>query len=469
MTLSKFPMSRALAIAAALAAAGCTLGPDYRRPATALPAVYGDASPDQTSVVNPEWWKLFQDALLDKLVADALENNTDLQLAIARVEEADAVLRQAGASLFPEFDLAGSGVRSRSSSSTTPPAIAPLVHDDLKMSLGTSFELDFWGKLRRGRESTRDFVLASRYGRDTIALSIAGLVSQGYIALRSLDAQVAASRSSLETRDKALDLVKARFAAGFSSELDLRQAESARAAVASQTADLAQSRALAQHQLALLTGDMALQIPPGRLDSLPLPPVPPAGLPSSLLESRPDVRQAEAQLAAANAKIGVAKAALFPSISLTAALGSESAQLSHLFTSPSSIWTTGIGLTLPIFDAGLRAALVDQATAQQKEALATYLKTVQSAFKDVKDALVSLRQTADKDAYAVAQVEAAKKALTLSQARYESGYSPYLEMLDAQRTLNDATLSALRNRQARLSAAVDLFKALGGGWKTLPR
>lgn len=461
----KYLMKSACAAALALALAGCALGPDYQRPDTRLPAGYGDTKAEAPIPVNAEWWKLFKDPLLDKLVADALANNADVQAAVARVEEGDALLRQAGASLFPEFDLSGQDVRSRVSSTTTLPASSPLVRESIKMNLTTSFELDIWGRLRRGREATRAAALSSRYGRDTVMLSVAGLVTQGYIALRSLDAQVSASRSSLETRDKALTLVNARFNAGLSGELDLRQAESARAALASQTADLVQSRALALHQLGLLTGKMDLQIPPSSLDSLPLPPVPPAGLPSSLLEARPDVRQAEENLASANAKIGLAKAALFPTISLTGSVGGESAQLAGLFSGASKVWTLGPTLFVPLFDAGLRAGQWDQAEAQQKQALASYQKTVQSAFKDVKDALVTLRQSAEKDEATTAQLAAATKALTLSQARYEAGYSPYLEALDAQRTLNDASLSALKNRQARLAAAVDLFKALGGGWK----
>jgi multidrug efflux system outer membrane protein len=456
----------AAALMALLAVAGCAVGPDYLRPASNLPATYEAPATNETAaVVDAQWWKQFHDPVLDVLVEKALVNNSDLQLAVARVEEADALLRQAGASLFPEFDVVGSDLRSRSSTTTTVPATAPLVREDMKMTVGTTFELDIWGRLRRGRESTRADDLASRYGRDTVRLTVAGLVSQAYIASRTLDAQVAASRSTLESRDKAYGIAKARFDSGLSSELDLRQAESAQAAAKSQTADLVQSRALAEHQLALLTGDMALKLPVGDLDKLPLPPVPPAGLPSSLLEARPDVRQAEENLAAANARIGLAKAALFPTISLTAALGGESAQLAGLFGGASKIWTSGFGLMLPIFTAGRLEGQVDQATAQQKQALASYQKAVQSAFKDVKDALVSLRQTAEKDEALGAQVQAAKKSLALAQLRYESGYSPFLEVLDAQRTANDATQNALKNRQARLSAAVDLFRALGGGWK----
>lgn len=451
---------------ATLLLSACTVGPDYQRPDLTLPANYdADRAESVQAVVNAEWWKLFGDPVLDQLVAAALLHNTDLLMAVARVEEADAVMRQAGAALFPEFNLSAGDVRNRVSTATTLPGASPLVRESIKMTVGTSFELDFWGRLRRAQEATRASALASRYGRDTVALTVAGLVSQSYIALRALDAQVAASQSSLETRDRALALVRARFEAGLSSELDVRQAEGARAALLSQTAELVQSRALMQHQLALLTGNMALQLPAASLESLPLPPVPPAGLPSSLLVARPDVRQAEEQLTAANAKIGVAKAALFPTISLTANLGGESAQLAGLLASPAKIWTAGFGLALPIFDAGARSAQVDAVSAQQKQALAAYQKAVQSAFREVKDALVSLQQTAQKDEATALQVGAAKRALRLAEARYQSGYSPYLETLDAQRTLNDATFAALKNRQARLAAAVDLFKALGGGWQ----
>ena len=455
-----------LALILASLLAGCAVGPDYQRPDSFVPAQYTEADGvGAAQAINREWWKLFRDPVLDDLVAQALAANADLQQAVARVEEADAVMRQTGAALFPEFDVGASDVRSRSSATDAMAlGTAPAVQEKMRLTVGTSFELDFWGKLRRASESARASYLASRYGRDTLALTLAGLVTQGYAALRALDAQVKVSNETLASRNAALAIVQTRFNSGLSSELDLRQAEGAQAAAVAQVADLVQQRALAEHQLALLTGRMALKLPAGDLDKLPLPLVPPAGLPSSLLEARPDVRQAEAQLMAANARIGVAKAYLFPSISLTGLLGGESAQLAGLLSSPSKIWTAGFGLNLPIFDAGRLSAQVDQATAQQKQALAAYQKAVQAAFKYVNDALVNLRQTAEKEKALDAQVKAAARALKLAEARYQSGYSPYLEVLDSQRTLNDATLSLLRNRQARLSATADLFRALGGGW-----
>ncbi len=461
------PCLKPLALILATLLAGCAVGPDYQRPDSSVPPQYTEADlPGTAEAVNREWWKLYRDSVLTDLVTQALAANADLQQAAARVEEADAVMRQAGAALFPEIDAGASDVRTRSSTTNVAPLGAlPAVQEKMRMTLGSSFELDFWGKLRRASESARASALATRYGRDTLALTVAGLVTQGYGALRALDAQVKVSNDSLASRDAALKIVQARFNSGLSSELDLRQAEGAQAAAVAQVADLLQQRALAEHQLALLTGRMGLKLPAGGLDKLPLPPVPPAGLPSSLLEARPDVRQAEAQLMAANARIGVAKAAMFPTISLTGLLGGESAQLAGLLSGPSKIWTAGFGLTLPIFDAGRLSAQVDQASAQQKQALAAYQKAVQSAFKDVNDALISLRQTTEKEKALEAQVKAASRALKLAEIRYQAGYSPYLEVLDSQRSLNDATLSLLKNRQARLFASADLFRALGGGWQ----
>ncbi len=456
-------LKRSLVLAALLS--GCSvLGPDYHRPTSGVPAQYTEAADKQTAALNREWWKLFRDPTLDDLVAQALAGNADLSLAAARVEEADAVLRQTGAVLFPEVDLGASDVHSRSSTTVALPA-SPAVQQKLHLGLGTSFELDFWGKLRRASESARASALASRYGRDTLALTLAALVTQSYVGLRSLDAQVKVAKATLESRASALSIVQVRLASGLSSELDLRQAEGAQAAAAAQWVDLVQQRALAEHQLALLVGRMDLKLAAGELEPLPLPPRPPAGLPSTLLEARPDIRQAEAQLVAANARIGVSRAALFPSISLTGLLGGESAQLAGLLNSPSRIWSLGLGLNLPLFDAGRLDAQVDQATALQKQALAAYQKAIQSAFKEVNDALIVLRQGAEKDTQLDAQVTAAARVQKLAQARYQAGYSPYLEVLDSQRTLNDATLSLLRNRQARLAATVDLFRALGGGWQ----
>ena len=229
--------------------------------------------------------------------------------------------------------------------------------------------------------------------------------------------------------------------------------------------DLRRARALAAHQLALLTGQPDLEIATGELAALPLPPQPPAGLPADLIESRPDVRQAEQQVIAANANIGVAKAAYYPKFALTGALGSESKTLSDLFSSGAGTWSTGLSLLMPILDFGRTTARVDQAKAINEQSLIAWQKTLETAYKEVRDALVSLRELAAAEAAQQQRADSAGKALDLARLRYDAGYSGYLDVLDAQRTANDAQLALITTRQARLGAAVELFRALGGGWQ----
>ncbi len=451
-----------------LALAGCAaLGPDYQRPAATLPGAYSEAGrAEAPAPVERDWWKLFKDPVLDDLMAKALGANLDLQAAVARVEEAEAAAREAGAALTPSVDLDAGAKRIRSSTVTGMPV--PKYRSSHTLGLSTAFELDFWGRLRRTKEAARAQALASHHARDTVQLSLAGLVANGYLALRALDAELAVSRESLASRESTLKIVGSRVEAGLASPLDLRQAEGALAAVQAQIAALRQQRAVTEHQLALLTATPDLKIAAGDLRQLPLPPVPPAGLPSSLLESRPDLRQAEEELVANNARIGVAKAALYPTISLTGSLGAESKQLSDLFSGGARTWTLGLGLMQPLFDAGANEARVDQASARQRQSVAAYQKAVQTAFKEVNDALVGLRENGEAETAQEARVAAADQALKLAKDRYEAGYSGYLEVLDAQRTVNDARQAAITTRESRLAATVDLFKALGGGWKPEP-
>jgi len=392
--------------------------------------------------------------------------NLDLRVAIARVEEAEAALREAGAALTPSVDLDANSSRSRSSTKSAVFNTAmPVYRTTHSLGLSTAFELDFWGHLRRTREAARAQALASHYARDTVQLSLAGMVANSYLALRAYDAELRVSRESQASRESTLKIVSARVDAGLASPLDLRQAEGALAATRAQIATLRQQRAVTEHQLALLVGMPEMRIASSDLRQMPLPPVPPAGLPSSLLEARPDLRQAEEELVSNNARIGVAKAALYPTISLTGGLGGESKDLSNLFSSGARAWNLGLGLALPIFDSGANEARVDQATARQKQALAAYQKAIQTAFKEVNDALVGLRENAESETAQDARVTAADQVLKLAQDRYEAGYAGFLEVLDAQRTLNDARLAYIGTRQSRLAAAVDLFRALGGGWK----
>jgi multidrug efflux system outer membrane protein len=446
---------------------GCMLGPDYERPTPDLPEAYTEPDVGTTARVPSGWWKLYGDATLNELVASALERNADVRLAVARIEEADANLRAANAAFLPEVDLGGSANRTRSSATTAlpiPPGI-PAVRNDVRLALSTSFELDFWGHLRRGAESVRAQMLATRYAGDVVALTLQGLTTQAYFALRSLDAQLIVTRETMATREDALAYVRARARGGVASELEVAQAEGARADITTQLKDLERQRALIEHQLATLTGRLDLVVAIGDLRTLPMPPLPPSGLPSALLERRPDIQQAEQQLVSANAQIGVAKAAMFPTISLTGFAGGESATLSTLLNNrDSGIWSIGFGLNLPIFDAGRYRALTDAAIARQHQAVAGYQKAIETGFREVADALVTVRLTSSSEEDYQVSVDAARRALRLSRMRYEAGYSPFLEVLDAQRTANISELAALRNRQSLLSASVDLMKALGGGW-----
>jgi multidrug efflux system outer membrane protein len=338
------------------------------------------------------------------------------------------------------------------------------VSNDLRIAVSTSFEIDFWGRLRRLLETARAQVLATHYAKDVVTLSLAGLTTQTYFSLRSLDAQITATSETLTTREEYLGVVRRRVDAGLASGLDLAQALGARSDAAAQLKELVRQRMLTEHLLGTLTGRLDLKLPPGDIASLPVPPSPPTGLPSTLLERRPDIRQAEENLVAANAEIGVAKAALLPKISLTGDFGGGSAALSSLAQSGARIWSIGFALALPIFDAGRLSAEVDATTARQKQALAGYQKSIQTAFREVSDALTNVTQTAATEIDLQASVDAARDALRLSTERYEAGYSAYLDVLDAQRSLNVSQLALIRTRQALLSASVDLMKALGGGW-----
>jgi outer membrane protein, multidrug efflux system len=455
---------RSCAIACALALTSCALGPDYQRPQINLPPSFDAAVASDANAVQPSWWTLFGDANLNELVQQALTNNRDVQIAAAQVEEAEAVLRQANASIFPQIDLGASATRSRVSTLAAQPTISAPIRDDRRVAASTSFEIDFWGKLRRASEAARAQALGSAYGRDVVMLTLAGTTTQAYFLLRSLDAQIAALANSVKTRGETFDVVKSRVDAGFASDLDLNQALGARADAAAQLKELQRQREVVEHQLGALTGRLDLKLASASLQTLPVPPIPPAGLPSTLLDRRPDIRVAEQNLISANAQIGVAKAALFPTISLTGSYGGQSSALDTLFNSGARIWSAGFGLALPIFDAGRNAAKLDQSEARQKQSLANYQKTIETAFREVSDAISNVRQSGLAEDDLQARLTAARKTLELATIRYDSGYVGYLDVLDAQRTTNDAELSVVRNRQSRLAYTVDFMKSLGGGW-----
>ena len=460
---------RKILFSSAFLLAGCIrLGPDYQRPnVVELPVAYPVPAAPGEAVVPADWWTLYSDATLNDLVASARKSNADMRLAAARVQEAEGVLREARAALYPDVAAGYSYSRSRVSTSSVPPPPAGTVmrpsHSLVLAS--TSFELDFWGKFARASEAARANLLSSRLSQDTVGLTLAGATAQTYFALRSLDSQVTVLDLSIQLRQESLQIARARLEAGLASELDVYQAEGALADALFQRRDAARNRALVERQLAQLTGRLDLRLPAGEVFTLPLPPVPPAGLPSTLLERRPDIRAAEQSLVSANAQIGVARAAMFPTLSLTGSFGFQSAELSSLLTGDARAWSVGAGLLGPIFDAGRRGARVEQAEARREQAVAGYQRAIETGFREVADALVNVQETTLAEDELRGRLEAARKALELSRLRYESGYSPYLEVLDAQRTANDAEIAFVRNRQARLAFSVDLMKALGGGWK----
>lgn len=445
---------------------GCVMGPDYKKPEVNLPGQFSGPAPEQpepgAAEVSSQWWLQFNDPELVHLVELALEHNTDLLQASARIEQVEALLGQAKAAQLPNINLATDAARSRTSTTTMPGAGG--TSNNFRATGSISFELDLWGRVRRASEAVRAQLLATRYAREVVRQTVAGLVARNYFSLLTLDRQVALSRDILQSRVEELRLLKLRSQYGVTGQLDLEQAETARAEAALQLREIERQRTLQSNQLGLLTGQPGIVISDSKSVRLAMPPVPPAGVPSRLLERRPDVRQAEQLLISANAQIGVAKAEMFPKLSLTALAGGESADLATLLSSGSRIWTLGFGLGLPLFDGGRRLAETEQAKARQVEVLAAYQGAVQSAFKDVADALTNLQAARASQTYAEKRELAALNALHLAQKRYESGYSGMLELLDAQRTANSAQLQILSNLESQYSATVDLFKVLGGGW-----
>jgi multidrug efflux system outer membrane protein len=447
----------------------CTLvGPDYKRPEINMPTTYHQKY-DKKNITSDlsNWWKLYQDPVLDDLMEKALNKNVDINAAIARLEEADAYLKQIGAALIPSIDLTSQGNRTKATETgIVPPSFVKPFRKNFNLQLGSSFELDFWGRLRRAKESARAEYVASQYSKDTVVLSFQSTFASNYLVLRSIDSQILALKDNVGYRRENLDLTKKRLESGLISALDLHQAEVIFNNLSAQLSDLLRQREIVANQIILLSGDMNLNIPENKLDTLITPPIPPANMPSSLLESRPDIKEAEQTMIAANANIGIAKAALFPNIILTTNFGRESAELKNIDKTGSNIWGVGLGLTVPIFDSGRAQAKVSQMTAKQKEALSYYESSIQNAFKEVNNAIVSLKEYAEQENDLKLTQDAAKKAMNIASNRYKAGYSSYSEYLDAQRVFNDASIAYIQKRQLRLMASVELFKSLGGGWSS---
>ena len=444
---------------------GCTtLGLDYFRPSITLPETFGVVALSPMKEIPTQWWTLYQDPTLNMLVEKSYKSNPDIKTAVARIEEADAQMREVGSYLFPTVDLGGNGQRNRVTEAGAFPAFGQNPRDSFDLSLRSSIELDFWGKLTRAKESARANYLSTVYAKETVELTIESLVVSSYLQIRSIDSQIKHTAKNLTVAEDALALAKRREKGGIMSMLDVHQSALVRDDLLIQTQEFKRQRRLAEHVLIILTLE-ELTVAEDDLMHLPLPPMPPVGLPSALLERRPDIMQAEQDLIAANANIGSAKAALYPSISLTGNYGGESLELGDLLKKASRVWSLGLSLDLPIFNAGRLDAKVDQATAKQKQALQAYISAVAKAFREVNGALVNLRQYKAIETVAASKKATTQSMLDITQNRYKAGYSAYLDVLDAKRSHIQASQAFVQNRQNTLNASVDLFKALGGGWQ----
>ena len=447
---------------------GCAVGPDYERPELEVPESYVQPVEQGENFANTPWWELFQDEQLQALIRIALEENQELGIAAARVEEFRAILGVTRADQFPTVDITASGAQAEGSDNVFPgnvPGLPDEKVENYRLSADVFFELDLFGRLRRSTEAARAQLLATEEARRSITISLVASVASSYMLLRDLDAQMEIARRTQRTRADSLAIIQARFDKGTVPKLDVNQAE-IELAVADAAVAVAQ-RVVTQTEnaLAVLLGRNPGAIPRGQaLEQQLLPPDVPAGLPSELLQRRPDVLASEAELAAQTARIGVAEAARWPSLSLTGALGFESDDLSTLTDSGSDFWSAGVGIFAPIFNAGRNRSRVEIEEARTEQALLAYEQTVQRAFREVEDALVAVRTYREEHAARSRQVAAARSAAMLSRARYDGGVTSYLEVLDTERSLFSAELAESQTLRLYINAIIELYKALGGGW-----
>jgi len=465
-------MRNRLILLCVLALSGCVNLPEMKPLKTELPSTWAAAEAAQPADnIAADWWKAYQDPVLDALMAEALQYNRDLQLAAARIEEARGNLGMTDANRYPEAHLDGNVGRSRVTGKGNMPPGSALVNNNFRLNLQAAWEIDLWGRYREASAAARADLLASEYARQGVRISLSDSVAQSYFNLAALDASLELTQSTLTNRRAAVELQRQRLQAGASSELVLRQAEAELAGIEVNLAQLLQQARQQELALAVLLGReprsiMADKVARGiGLFSLALPPAVPAGLPADLLKRRPDLRQAEQKLLASQARIRETGAAIYPNLSLTANLGSESRALSDLFSNPASIWGLAAGLTQTLFNAGRTEAAVEAASARQDQALLAYELAVQVAFKETLDALVAHRQAREISVAEATRVKALQRANELAELRFRHGVSNYLEALDAQRNLFQAQQGGIEARRAQLAATADLIKAMGGGWQ----
>ena len=446
---------------------GCMLGPNYKRPAVDAPKAFRFEENAASALANTVWWEQFKDPVLDDLIKTALAENKDVKIAAARVEEFLGKYGVSRSQLFPQVGANTNASRNRATQSAVPaplPATVDPQYTNIQASIYASWELDVWGKIRRLNEAARADLLATEEGRRATILTLVASVASAYINLRDLDRQLEIAKATALSRGDSVKIFELRFKGGVVSELELAQNKSEYESALASIPQIQIQISLQENGLSVLLGRNPGPVTRGReIAQLDVPAVP-AGLPSELLERRPDLRQAEQNLIAANARIGAAKALYFPTISLTALLGGVSTQLSNLFSGSARVWSYAGNATVPVFTAGGIAGIVKQSEAQQQQALLQYQKSIQTAFQEVEDALVSLQQSREQVAAQGRQVDSLRTYARLARLRYENGYTSYLEVVDAESRLFNAELSYTQTQGIVFTSLVSLYKAMGGGW-----
>jgi multidrug efflux system outer membrane protein len=454
---------------------GCTVGPNYRRPAVQTPQTFRAPdplpAPQAESFADLKWWEAFKDEDLQRLVRTALEQNYDLRLAVTRVEAARANLGITRSDQFPQVGVSGDlqfTRLSRDGAFALPRSFVSSQNRNWGEAFLDllSFEVDIWGRLRRATEAARATLLSNEENRKAVVTTLVSDVATAYITLRELDYQLEIAKRTLETRGASLQLVQSRQRGGVATLVDLRQAEELVHSAAETIPTLQQQIEQTENQISLLLGENPRDvIRQGKFNENLFPPEVPAGLPSALLERRPDIRAAEQNLIAANAEIGVARAAYFPRLSLSGSIGGQSSQLSSLFSGPSRAWSFVPQVTQPIFTAGRIRSTVKFAEAEREGALIQYQKTIQTAFTEVSNALVARQRVGESRTQQEALVVAIEDRKRLAYVRFRGGVDTMLNALDADRELFQAELDLRQIKLNELLSVIQLYKALGGGWQ----
>jgi multidrug efflux system outer membrane protein len=454
-------------VLAAAASASCTVGPNYSRPVVQVPTSYrGAAITEPTSAASfgeAKWWDAFEDPVLQSLIETAVRQNFDVRITAARLLQAQAQLGIVRADQKPGVDATVGAARERISQSTALPAFETGVLD---VQVSAAWELDFWGKFRRATEAARADLLATEWGQRAVVTSLVSNVAAAYFTLRALDLDLDIARRTLTTRRESLRLTEVRAQGGATSLLDVRQAEQLVFGGAAEIASLERRIEQQENLISVLLGNNPSAVARGRaLTDQPHAPDVPTGLPSVLVERRPDILQSEQQLIAANADIGVARAEYFPRIALTGAGGWQSAALSALFTGPAGLWSAGGALAQPLFTGGRTRTRVDLAQARREEATLVYQQTIQQALRDVSDALVAYRKGREFREQEEQLARSATDARRLADLRYQGGATSYLEVLDSDSRLFAAELGLADAQLGELLAFVQIYRSLGGGWQ----